>query len=600
MTHLYLENNKFYLYLNPSYEHYQRAFLVVKAALSSVEEEQGVWRVDADEIPFVHKKLNLLGLTGKTITDEAFERLQYIKSVQEYYASLKQGNGNEEIRNLLDGRIKSIPYEDQLSAISYLYHKKRAGLFDCMGTGKTLVSLATHSCWDYTGQLLVVCPNTVMPGFEREVYKHTYLKPLCIPNGRKKALDFLQKHLYDDWDVLLVHPENLIGKDKRNVYGEILSTLMGHKWGSIIVDEFHMYKNLSAKRTKCVLKILNESNNDQGEKSNAIVMTGTPVSESPLNAYVALRTLGFSKLPHISRFEDYFVIKKKVKYGDKGVFPKIVGYRNLDELKHYIENISIRRTKSELKGFPEKSFMTRDIELSGNQLKLYRALTRQIISDLPKDSRINLLGMLQENALWIRLRQLLNSPALINEKGESAKYVELDYLLEEILSDSKSKVVIWTEFRKAVDLLYERYNKEYGAIKLYGGISNDYLRNAAQSFENDYAPRVAVAIPAKAGTGVDFLARARTAIYVDRPVSYTLYKQSIDRIHRRISADNTLSELDQIRSQPATIIFCDVARSVDYLVKDKLLGKETMADALTISNEKLVELGKEDLLQYLK
>jgi len=600
LTHLYLEDNKFYLYLNPAYEYRQRALLVIKSALSTVEVAADTWQVDADEIPFLQKKLNLLGLTGKTITDEAYERLQYIKSVQDYYASLKRGRGNEEIAALLEGKIKSNPYDDQLTAIAYLYQKKRAGLFDCMGTGKTLVSLATYACWEKRGQALVICPNTVMPGFEREVYKHTYFKPLCVPNGRKKAVKFLEKNLHLDWDILLVHPENLIGSSKKEVYGEITNMLVAHLWGAVLVDEFHMYKNLSAKRTKCVLRLLGEARNEVDERSNAIVMTGTPVSESPLNAYVALKSFGFSRLPHISRFEDYFVIKKKIKYGDKGRFPKVVGYKNLDELKHYIENISIRRTKSELKGFPEKSFMTRDIELGGNQLKLYRALTRQILDDLPSTSKINILGMIQESALWIRLRQLLNSPELIGEKGESAKYLETDFLLEEILSDPKAKVVIWTEYRKAVDLIHQRYDKEYGAIKLYGGITNDYLRKAALSFEEDALPRVAVAIPAKAGTGVDWLARARTSIYIDRPCSYTLYKQSIDRIHRRISAAENLSELDIIRSQPATIIFQDVVHSVDYLIRDKLLSKENMADALTISDEKLVEMGKQDLLQYLK
>ncbi|MCJ7713818.1 hypothetical protein MUO66_05105, partial [Candidatus Bathyarchaeota archaeon] len=121
-----------------------------------------------------------------------------------------------------------------------------------------------------------------------------------------------------------------------------------------------------------------------------------------------------------------------------------------------------------------------------------------------------------------------------------------------------------------------------------------------KKFEDSDSPRIAACIPAKAGTGVDWLARARTAIYIDRPYSFNLYKQSIDRIHRRVKTEGTLSTLDAIRSQPATVIFLDVPDSLDVLVRESLEQKEDVADAVTIATNKLVSLGRKDLLRYLR
>jgi SNF2 family DNA or RNA helicase len=436
----------------------------------------------------------------------------------------------------------------------------------------------------------------------REIQKHTYLKALAIPPGKKASLEFLRENMHGDWDILLVHPENLINSGgekgkKAEVYGPVTKLLKTMPFDMILVDEWHQYKNLSAKRTKCVLSLLGEIRDRERNLSRAIVMTGTPISESPLNAYVTLKVLSNDNLPHVSKFESYFTVKKDFTYGNRGTFAKVVGHKNLAELKARIERVSIRRTKDDMKGFPDKIFAIRDVLLDGKQLDLYKTVCGEVVSGLAHSSIVN-LGEFFSSASSVRLRQLLNHPAFLNEDCESSKYAEIDRILEELFADPEQKVIIWTEYRKAVDLIYDRWNEEYGVIKIYGGVDID--DKLASSFENDDRPRIAACIPAKAGTGVDFLARARTSIYVDRPYSYTLYQQSLDRIHRRVKTEGELSRLDRIRSQPATIMFLDVPGSIDELVRDRLMNKSDVAEALLTSDEKLIEIGRSDLLQYLR
>jgi SNF2 family DNA or RNA helicase len=587
--------------LDPASPYFDRAYILVRSLLTAYEIDQNVWTIGFHDLTVLREKLDQMGLIeGRTISEEAYQRISWLHSLIVRNDNIKTGVNNEQVRAALDGKLKTPLYEDQLPAVSFAMTVERCGIFDEMGSGKSLESLAAVvALGDKVRRTLLICPYTVQMAFMREIKKHTHLKAVQIPTGRKKALQLIKELKDQDWDVMLVHPENLIAGGRGGVYGDITKLLKTMPWDLILIDEFHMFKNLQAKRTKCVISLLTESRSREGKWPRCILLTGTPVSESPMNAYAVLKVLSRDYLPHISKFEHHFVVKKNIDYGSKGTHPKVVGYKNLDELKSMIEAVSIRRTKAEMVGFPDRVSLVRDVQLSGKQLALYRTICGEIAAELPKSSVINLMKFLSGTTTVLRLRQVMNHPNLLDEEGDSAKYKEIDLLLEEVLEDPEQKVILWTEFRKAVDNLYSRYNSKYGAVKIYGGITNEQLEDLAFQFEHEEKPRVAVAIPAKAGTGLDFLARARTAIYVDRPYSFTLYKQSIDRIHRRIGT-GAQSKLDRIRAQPATLLFLDVVGSVDELVRDKLIGKQDLADALTTSDAQLLEMGKADLLRYLK
>jgi SNF2 family DNA or RNA helicase len=592
---IFLQKGRLHVRLDPTHKYYDRVLVLVMPLLSAFEQEANVWSMDYDDLELLKEKLDQFGLVmDRTITDEALDRINYYQYKIEYNNQIKNRSNNDEIRNLIKGKIKTSLYEDQITGVAYLNNNPRAGLFDSMGVGKSAQAL-TSSIVSGCDRVLIICPKSVLSGFYREVEKHTDRKATIVPPG-KEAIPFLRKEKNKDWNYLLVNPETLVGSGKKDGIGDTTLFLKDMSFDMIIVDEFHMYKNLTAKRTKCMSKLLKEIKTSSGKVPRVIVMTGTPVSESPINAYTFLRSVGVY-LPHVNRFESYFTIKETKTYGKQKSFKKIVGYKNLSYLKRRIERRSIRRTKEDLVGFPDITMTCRDVEITGLQRKLYNAIQTELLHELPQSSKVNLMQFLS-SAKAIRLRQVLSSPEILGEKAPSAKHEEVDIILEELFQDPESKVILWTEYRNSVDLLYERYNDLYGAFKLYGGMDIDSA--LIEKFEAPGGPRVAVAIPAKAGTGVDFLARARTAIYVDRPYSYVLYKQSLDRIHRRVKTVGELSWLDRIRSQPANIIFLDGVNTIDELVRDKLELKSDIADAITTSNDKLVEIGREDLLRYLK
>jgi len=78
-----------------------------------------------------------------------------------------------------------------------------------------------------------------------------------------------------------------------------------------------------------------------------------------------------------------------------------------------------------------------------------------------------------------------------------------------------------------------------------------------------------------------------------------LFRQSLDRIHRRTSAQPK-TQLEAIRAQPATLIFLDAVKTIDELVRNCLSRKQDMAEALTTSDTELVEMGRADLIKALR
>lgn len=586
-------DGKFFLVkIDPADPNYRTCYMIIRSLLSTYENVTGEWVVDYADFKVLKRKLDEAGLVeGRTASSEAFALLKHYSKMEAFNQRLKHGEYNGKVLELLDGKLKTVPYEDQLSGIAFLYKNPRSMLMDSMGIGKTLQALAVSAIVSSeSSRTLVVAPLPVLLGFEKEVLEHTYLKPYVVPSGRKAAAKALKKNLKGDWNVLLVHPENIIGY-KKELESELTGIICRIPFETVLIDEFHWYKNTDAKRSKVLSSMLRRIKTLEGKPPRVHPMTGTLVSENPLNAYFALQIMGNGNLPTQVKYEKYFNIIKEIqvprmdpKTGKtyKISIPKVVGYKNLDILRERLESCSIRRTKADLKGFPDKTMQTRTVILSGRQKTLYKDLSDGVKSSLT--DREDLDTFFSVNNAGIRLIQLLNHPRLIGEATKSAKYEALSEILEEVLSDPDQKIILWTEYRAAVDLIHELWNDQYGVMKLYGGVDID--EDLEKKFVYGNEIRIAAALPKKAGTGVDFLARARTSVFIDYIRSSTEKNQSIDRIHRRVKTEGELTWLDKMRAQPCTIIQLQAKGTVDEYIAERMREKDSMSETVTPSISK--------------
>jgi len=329
-------------------------------------------------------------------------------------------------------------------------------------------------------------------------------------------------------------------------------------------------------------------------KVRLIAMTGTPVSESPNNAYSLLRFIEPGLAVSKSKFSSKFVENETVFYGGQRVV-KVKGYKNLDELQSLLANISIRRTIADVEGMPEKLEIIREVTLGPEQKKIYNALA----SATKRDTVANHLGVDHIENITLKLRQLLYDPGILGYDVPSAKLDTLDSIADEILEDDPiAKMVIWVSFvgSGSMERLLKRL-KRYKPIGLFADTPRAELDRLGKTFDHS-DNRIVVATPQKGGTGIDWLARSRYAVYVDLPWSYTAFRQSQDRLIRRTNLKST-DPIERLKGSPATLIELQVPGSVDLLTRACLERKVDLVQGTSVAVNDLA-LSREEMLSFIE
>lgn len=329
-----------------------------------------------------------------------------------------------------------------------------------------------------------------------------------------------------------------------------------------------------------------------------IEATGTPVSESPATAYTALMVLNPALVPNLKRFGQYFEVREhraRVQgNGQKVHFSKVVRYKNLDYLRTLLDRHMIRRLKTEVRGMPQVVEEQRIVHMSDKHLASYDKIRRAVVEELRSEKvRLTLNNAMVRS---LRLRQFLEHPKLLGfDNLEGPKFAELDQLVEVVLSNPSAKMVVWANFVDTLYALQSRY-AGYKAAILCGDTPQDAVARLGASFDTDDC-RIVIATPRKAGTGIDFLSRARTSVYLSCTYSYIDHRQSMNRVVRRTSEDPQ-TEVERIKASPATIIYLHAPGSVDDLVAMALERKRELAEMATPSSSELLVTGSEvaDLL----
>ncbi len=321
-------------------------------------------------------------------------------------------------------------------------------------------------------------------------------------------------------------------------------------------------------------------------RPRVVYMTGTPVSESPENAYPLIRLIEPSLAISQSKFSSAFVEMEDGYFG-----PKVKGYRNLDRLREMLAHISIRRTMDEVEGMPPKVWMERTVYLGAAQMKAYNAIAKRTASEM-----VGSIGPDDLGSKTLRLRQVLCDPEIVGVEAPSAKFEAIEDIAAEVLADPMAKMVVWMSYITSMPKLLKQF-AQYKPVALYGDTPDSEITRLQKTFDHSNE-RLVFASPAKAGTGTDFLNRARVAVYLDLPWSYTLFKQSQDRLVRRTNVASQ-DPIERLKGSPATLIKLRVPGSADDLVESILNRKVGLADNTDASVQKL-SFTREELLSFIQ
>ena len=416
-------------------------------------------------------------------------------------------------------KYKTKPYSYQEEGIRYGLDKKDSWLLlDSPGLGKTLqiTYLAQELKHRYNiRHCLIICGlNTLKLNWEKEINKHSDLT--CRILGKKvssrgkvyySSISERVKELKNGIDEFFVitNIETLRSND-------IIKELRNEKNGfdMVALDEAHVCKNPTSSQGRNLLKLTNAR--------YRIALTGTPILNSPLDAYVPLKWTGNDNSTYTNFKLQY------CEYG--GPFNnEIVSYKNIDILKEQIENCSLRRTK-ELLDLPSKTIIDEILEMSPEQEIFYQNIVNGVVSqvDKVKLTTKNLLSMVT------RLRQATACPPILTtENIPSIKIDRCCELVDEIISNG-DKVVVFSLFKDTLNVLMNKL-LTYNPLLCTGDIPDDVISNNIDIFQKNDDNHLILCTHSKMGTGVTLNA-ASYAIFIDSPWTAGMSEQSEDRIHR--------------------------------------------------------------------
>ena len=428
-------------------------------------------------------------------------------------------------------KFKTKPYAHQLKALEMSWNKEVFAYFMEMGTGKSKVLLDNISMLYDKGKIngaLIIAPKGVYKNwYDAEIPTHlvnhidkkVVLWQALINQKQKDKLDILFKPEVD-LHILLMNVEALSTKKGVDFAYKFL---ISHN-SLIAVDESTTIKNPSAKRTKNILKLASLSKYRR-------ILTGSPVTKSPLDLYTQCLFLDEYLLDHSSyyTFRTRYAVMRTANFNGRSV-QIVVGYRHLDELAEKLKSFSYRVLKDECLDLPDKTFMKRIIQLTPDQKKLYTQMKQMALAEM-NGKMITTSTVLTQ---LMRMQQItcgyFKADDGTTQEINNNRIGELTDLLDEI----EGKTVIWAHWQNDVKHIIKAVVKEYGegcCVDYYGLTPQNERQDNINKFQNDPKVRFFIGTPATGGYGITLTA-ASNMIYYSNGYDLEKRQQSEARIDR--------------------------------------------------------------------
>ena len=418
-----------------------------------------------------------------------------------------------------------------------------------MGTGKTITAIMDLMILHHekgVDNCVIFAPKSVYRNWYKEITEFvapektkyaisTWDPSLKDPVTKAKLTDLLEKSVVP-LNVFLMNIES-ISSPKGVKFLEKYLSVQDKKKTMMIVDESTVIKTHNAKRTKNLIKLAKDINYKR-------ILTGTPVTKSPLDIYTQFAFLD----PKILGQSNYYAFRaryaKIINRPTSGGrhFPLITGYQRLDELEQKIYSAAFRVKKEECVDLPEKIYMKRFIPMSEKQLVAYESLRRNamFIFNDKTTTTVNRLSQI------VKLHQVCCG-FTINDHGEihdlpNKRYDELLDVLEEV----DGKVIIWATYRHNIETITNKLKEKYGDTKaaaFYGDTENQVRLDLVRDFQSQTSDLTyLVANPKTGGYGITLTA-SHTVVYFSNNYDLEIRLQSEDRAHR-IGQKNKVTYVD--------------------------------------------------------
>jgi superfamily II DNA or RNA helicase len=408
------------------------------------------------------------------------------------------------------------PY--QRDGVLHLVRTGRGMLADDMGLGKTMQAIAACEVLRKRGEVkrvLIVTAASLKHQWAQEIARCTGERAEIVSSGapaRRRALEAGAVYTILNYEQTWRELSAL-----RELHADVL-----------ILDEAQRARNFRTK-TAATLRAI--------PSRFLFILTGTPVENRLDDLYSLLQLIDPTILGPLWRFNLDFHVQS-----ERG---RITGYKNLSALRARVADVILRRRKDEVAlQLPALMEQTRYTGMSREQAELesgYRADAARLLAiaerrPLSKQEQERLMMFL------LKARQACNALELCDpgrKKRSSPKLDELEALLTEITAEGASKVLVFSEWVKMLELAADRVERiGLGYAMLHGSIATDKRPALLDRFRDDPAVRVLLSTDA-GGVGLNLQA-ATYVVHLDLPWNPARLDQRTARAHRLGQAHGVL------------------------------------------------------------
>lgn len=466
-----------------------------------------------------------------------------------------------------DFEFKTKPFNHQIDGVRFGLNKKRFLLGDDQGLGKTKQIIDFVGCLEKTAtinKVLIICGvNSLKYNWQSEISIHSDEKGWVLGTRFRKTtgkayegstkdkladLDNLpdSRYLITNIETLRAGAEKISKSKYHFPVAEKLAELCKKGIISVIAfDECHKSKDPTSLQSRAMSLL---------SAPYMAAMSGTPLMNNPLDLYFPLSWLGYEKHSFYQFKQHYCTL------GGWGG-SQVVGYKNLEEIRALMDEVMLRRLKTEVLDLPEKIRKIEYVDMTAKQAQIYKEVYMGVMNELQKIKFSN-----NPLSMMIRLRQVTGWTGILSQTvQESAKMDRMVELIEEI-SASGQKAIVFSNWESMTEIAREKL-KAYNPAYITGATKADDRMNEVTRFQNDKNCKVIIGTIGAMGTGLTLTA-TQNVIFLDSPWNMALKAQAEDRAHR-IGTQGTVN-----------VITLVCKNTIDERIEELVEKKGQIADAL--------------------
>jgi SNF2-related domain/Helicase conserved C-terminal domain len=461
-----------------------------------------------DDIPDLVKRISCLERQGRTVNiypdaEEFIQQRLLLDRVARCVTEIRRRPESHPLRRDLL-KVELLPY--QLDGVAFAVGAGRAVVADEMGLGKTIQAIGVAELFAREAgisKVLVICPASLKSQWRNEINRFCHRDCQLITGATaSRASQYANECFFTICNY-------------EQVLRDILS-IERVNWDLIILDEGQRIKNWEAKTTRVI----------KGLRSRfALVLSGTPLENRLDELYSVMQFIDDRRLGPAFRFYNRHRV-----VDEKG---KVLGYKNLTELRENLRPILLRRTRQSVRQqLPPRTSEIVRITPTLEQLELHRSHMR-LVNRITRKRFLTEMDLLRLQKHLLMCRMSANSTFLVDKErpGYSSKLEELDNLFDRLFSEENRKVLMFSEWTTMLDLIEPLLKKrDLRFVRLDGSVPQKLRHGLVHEFQTD--PDCRLFLTTNAGsTGLNLQA-ANTVINVDLPWNPAVLEQRVARAYR--------------------------------------------------------------------